>query len=105
MMKSSVSGKNISLTSYDDIFSATDSQSTFPFGKIVEIPLEELYAFKNHPFRVLDDEQMEKTAESIKDFGVLIPGLDVRGLKVDMRLFLVTGENALQKLLERKLCQ
>ena len=75
MMKSSVSGKNISLTSYDDIFSATDSQSTFPFGKIVEIPLEELYAFKNHPFRVLDDEQMEKTAESIKDFGVLIPGL------------------------------
>ena len=77
----------------------------FPFGKIVEIPLEELYAFKNHPFRVLDDEQMEKTVESIKDFGVLIPGLDVRGLKVDMRLFLVTGENALQKLLERKLCQ
>ena len=57
MVKSSVSGKNISLTSYDDIFSATDSQSTFPFGKIVEIPLEELYAFNEVFFWQEDDDE------------------------------------------------
>ena len=74
-MRSSDSGRNISLTSYDDIFSTEESRSGIYFDKIVEIPLEQLHPFRNHPFRVVDDERMEKTVESIKDFGVLIPGL------------------------------
>ncbi|KAK9659796.1 ParB/Sulfiredoxin domain, partial [Popillia japonica] len=43
--------------------------------KIQEIPLSELYDFENHPFQVRDDEEMQETADSIKKFGVLIPGL------------------------------
>ena len=42
---------------------------------INEIPLEDLYEFKNHPFRVLDDEKMAETVESIKAYGVLMPGI------------------------------
>ena len=72
-MKSS--GKNISLTSYDDIFTTEARPSAFPLGTIVEIPLEQLHPFKNHPFRVVDDEHMQKTADSIRDYGVLVPGL------------------------------
>ena len=72
-MKSS--GTNISLTSYDEICSSDASPIAFPFGTIVEIPLDQLHPFKNHPFRVVDDEHMQKTAESIRDFGVLVPGL------------------------------
>lgn len=72
-MKSS--GKNISLTSYDDIFTTEASPGAFPLGTIVEIPLDQLHPFKNHPFRVVDDEHMQKTAESIRDYGVLVPGL------------------------------
>ena len=72
-MKSS--GKNISLTSYDEIFTPDTAPSGPPYGRIVEIPLEQLHPFKNHPFRVVDDEHMQKTAESIRDYGVLVPGL------------------------------
>ena len=72
-MKSS--GKNISLTSYDDIFTTEASPGAFPLGTIVEIPLDQLHPFKNHPFHVIDDEHMQKTAESIRDYGVLVPGL------------------------------
>lgn len=75
MMKSSVSGKNISLTSYDDIFSTEESHSYSNQERIVDIPLNQLFPFRNHPFRVVDDEQMEKTAESIKEYGVLMPGI------------------------------
>ena len=56
MMKSSVSGKNISLTSYDDIFSTEESRSYSNQERIVDIPLNQLFPFRNHPFRVLDDE-------------------------------------------------
>ncbi len=69
------SGKNISLTSYDEIFTPDTAPSGLPYGRIVEIPLEQLHPFKNHPFRVVDDEHMQKTAESIRDYGVLVPGL------------------------------
>ncbi len=69
------SGKNISLTSYDEIFSSDTGPAGVPYGTIVEIPLEQLHPFKNHPFRVVDDEHMQKTAESVRDYGVLVPGL------------------------------
>ena len=74
-MRSSDSGKKISLTSYDDIFSTDESRGDSSREKIVEIPLSELHPFKNHPFRVVDDEQMQETAESIRDYGVLVPGI------------------------------
>ena len=70
-------GERIKLQSYDEMFgldtiSPGDQKQE---GQIVNIPLNELYEFKDHPFRVLDDEKMEETVESIKAHGVLMPGI------------------------------
>jgi len=70
-MKNSSIVKNISLTSYDDIFQTDKGHNE----KIVEIPLTELHTFANHPFRITDDEKMQETAESIRQYGVLTPGI------------------------------
>ena len=63
-------GANISLTSYDDIFSTEESRQT---EQIQQIPISELHPFKDHPFKVLDDEAMQRTVESVAQFGVLAP--------------------------------
>lgn len=72
-MKSSA--KNINLTSVDDLFSTEESRADANREKVVEIPLSELFPFKNHPFKVKDDEAMADTAESIKEYGVLVPAI------------------------------
>ena len=64
------SGANISLTSYDDIFSTEETRQT---EQIQQIPITDLHPFKNHPFKVLDDEAMQRTVESVAQFGVLAP--------------------------------
>ena len=64
------SGANISLTSYDDIFTTEESRQT---EQIQQIPIADLHPFKNHPFKVLDDEAMQRTVESVAQFGVLAP--------------------------------
>ena len=64
------SGANISLSSYDDIFSTEETRQT---EQIQQIPISELHPFKNHPFKVLDDEAMQRTVESVAQFGVLAP--------------------------------
>ena len=66
-------GANISLASYDDIFETDASRAEEKLEKIRLIPLEELHPFKNHPFRVVDDEAMLRTTESISQYGVLTP--------------------------------
>ena len=63
-------GANISLTSYDDIFTTEESRQT---EQIQQIPISELHPFKDHPFKVLDDEAMQRTVESVAQFGVLAP--------------------------------
>lgn len=70
-MKSSA--KNINLTSVDDLFSTEESRADAGREKVMEIPLTELFPFKDHPFKVKDDEAMADTAESIKEYGVLVP--------------------------------
>lgn len=72
-MKSSA--KKISLTSVDDLFSTEESRVDEQREKIVEIPLAELHPFKDHPFKVIDNEAMFDTAESIKQYGVLVPAI------------------------------
>ena len=72
-MKSSA--KNIKLTSVDEIFSTEESRTDANREKVMELPLAELYPFKNHPFRVVDDEAMRDTAESIEKYGVLVPAI------------------------------
>lgn len=72
-MKSSA--KNVKLTSVDDLFSTEESRADKQREKVVEIPLSEIHPFKNHPFKVVDDDRMLDMAESIKEHGVLVPGL------------------------------
>jgi len=68
-------GANISLKGYDDIFSTDQSRAEAKQERVQEIPLSELHPFEGHPFRVVDDEEMMKTAESVRDFGVLTPAI------------------------------
>ena len=62
---------NVELSSFDDIFNSKGESGE----RIQEIPLSELYPFKNHPFKVRDDAEMEKTVESVKEYGVLTPAI------------------------------
>ena len=64
---------NISLSSYDDIFETDKSRAESRLEHIRQIPISDLVPFKNHPFRVVDDEAMLRTVESIHQFGVLTP--------------------------------
>ena len=66
-------GANISLSSYDDIFETDESRADSQLEKVQKIPINELVPFKNHPFKVVDDEAMLRTTESIAQFGVLTP--------------------------------
>lgn len=68
-------GTNISLSSYDDIFATDEFREQAQQERVQEIPLSELYPFEKHPFKVLDDEAMLKTVESIAQFGVLTPAI------------------------------
>ncbi len=68
-------GANISLASYDDIFSTDSERNDKAKDTIEDIALTELHPFKDHPFKVLDDEVMQKTVESIKEYGVLTPAI------------------------------
>ena len=72
-MKSSA--KNIRLTPVDDLFSTDESRADAQLERVVELPLAELHPFRNHPFKVLDDEKMEDTAQSIREHGVLVPAI------------------------------
>ncbi len=69
------SAKNIKLTSVDDLFTTEESRTDEAKEKVTEIPLTELYPFKNHPFKVIDNEAMMDTVESIKQYGVLVPAI------------------------------
>ena len=72
-MKSSA--KKIELASVDDLFSTEESRQDEQLEKIREIPLSELHPFKDHPFKVKDDDAMIETADSIKKYGVLVPAI------------------------------
>ena len=69
------STRNMSLASYDDLFSTEESRAEAGMEKIMEIPLDELHPFRNHPFKVLDDDRMRDTVESIREYGVLVPAI------------------------------
>ena len=66
--------KEIQLTTYDDLLGISNEESV-DTEKIKIVPLNDLYDFKDHLFRVVDDEKMEETPESIKKYGVLVPGI------------------------------
>ena len=71
-------GEKIKLSSYEDMFGTEEENVSGALdskGQIVDIPIPELHTFKNHPFRVVDDEAMDEMVESIKEYGVLVPAI------------------------------
>ena len=72
-MKSSA--KKVELTSVDDLFSTEEGRADAQREKVMEIPLSELHPFKDHPFKVKDDDAMMETADSIRQYGVLVPAI------------------------------
>ena len=68
-------GANISLKGYDDLFATDESRAEAQQERVQEIALSELHPFEGHPFRVVDDEDMAKTVESVKEYGVLTPAI------------------------------
>ncbi|MEA4893968.1 MAG: ParB/RepB/Spo0J family partition protein [Oscillospiraceae bacterium] len=72
-MKSSA--KNIQIASYDDLFKTDSERLADTQERIQELPLDKLVPFPNHPFKVVDDEKMQETVDSIKEYGVLVPVL------------------------------
>ncbi len=68
------SASKVTLEKFDDLFGGSGAQEK-GVEQIINAPLAELYTFKDHPFRVEDDEKMEETTESIRQYGVLVPGI------------------------------
>jgi len=68
------SASKIKMESFDDLFGAGNLQGDST-EQIISVPLKDLYDFKDHPFQVSDDEKMEETTESIRQYGVLVPGI------------------------------
>ena len=68
------SASKVTLEKFDDLFGGSATQEK-GIEQIINAPLAELYTFKDHPFRVEDDEKMEETTESIRQYGVLVPGI------------------------------
>ena len=69
-------GERIKLTSYEELLGITENaKNQMSDGTIMDIPLDDLHAFKNHPFRIVNDEKMEELADSIRENGVLVPGI------------------------------
>ena len=68
-------GANVTLSSYDEIFTTEEGRSESQQEHVQMIPLSELHPFEGHPFRVVDDEEMQKTVESVKQYGVLTPAI------------------------------
>ena len=68
------SASKIKMESFDDLFGGSGAQETGA-EQIINAPLADLHEFKDHPFKVLDDEKMEETTESIRLYGVLVPGI------------------------------
>ena len=72
-MNKTGSAAKVKLNSFDDLFG--DGQPQAGIEQVQEIALSELHEFKGHPFKVLDDEKMQETVESVREHGVLMPGI------------------------------
>ncbi len=66
---------HIQLTPYEDLFSTEEQRQDYHREKVMDIPLNELHHFKDHPFKVLDDDRMADTARSVQEHGVLVPAI------------------------------
>ena len=94
-------GSNINLPSLDNLFSSEQERQDAKLEKIQILPLTELHPFRNHPFQVRDDDEMDKMVDSIKEYGVMTPAI-VRprkdgGYEIDGRSTSGTSDSRLHK--------
>jgi ParB family chromosome partitioning protein len=89
------SGKKLSLTSYDDLFTTEDARQEDQREQVMEIPLDKLQHFHDHPFQVRHDQALQDMADSIKEYGVLSPGL-VRPLPDGSGYEVISGNRRLE---------
>ena len=68
-----IDSENLALKGLDDLFSTEENRQEEQREQVQQIPIGELFPFKNHPFKVLDDESMQRTVESVEQYGVLSP--------------------------------
>ena len=68
-------GSNINLPSLDNLFSSEQERQDAKLEKIQILPLTELHPFRNHPFQVRDDDEMDKMVDSVKEYGVMTPAV------------------------------
>ena len=92
---------NVSLKGADDIFSTEESRQEEQREQVQQIPIGELFPFKNHPFKVLDDDSMSDTVESVKQYGVLAP----HARRVAMKSSPGTAVSTLHSLLDWTPCR
>lgn len=74
-MNEKMYGQNIHLPSLDNLFSSESDRQDAKLEKVQNLQLSELFPFKDHPFQIRDDEEMQKMVDSIKDHGVLTPAI------------------------------
>jgi ParB family chromosome partitioning protein len=95
---------SIKLTSVDELFSTEESRANSQREKVLEIPLSEISDFPNHPFKVKADEAMLEMADSVKQYGVLVPALCDRNRMAAMKWLPDTGAKKQVSLQARKQC-
>ena len=98
------SASKIKIDSFDDLFGSPAVENSNSAEQVVEVSLDELHTFKNHPFRVLDDVKMEETVESIKKYGVLMPGIARPRKEGGYEIIAVIAEKEEENLQERLQC-
>ena len=96
--------KEIQLTSYDELLGINEAEQN-TLNQIVEVPLNELHSFRNHPFHVNDDEKMAETVESIKNYGILNPALVRPRAEGGYELIAGHRRNVVANWLEKVKCQ
>ena len=96
---------NVSLKGADDIFSTEESRQEQQREQVQQIPIGELFPFKNHPFKVLDDESMQRTVESVEQYGVLSPLIARPRRRVAMRSSPGTAVSTLHSLPDWMRCR
>lgn len=84
-------GSNINLPSLDNLFSSEQERQDAKLEKIQILPLTELHPFRNHPFQVRDDDEMNKMVDSVKEYGVMTPAIVRPGKMVGMKLWRATA--------------
>ena len=96
---------NLALKGLDELFTTEEKRQEEQREQVQQIPIDELHPFTNHPFKVVDDEAMTRTVESIAQFGVRHRlSQDRVRMVTDMRLSLATAASSLQRWLDWKRC-